>query len=231
VGIKLYELCGAEPDRLFSPNCWRSRLALAHKGLDVETVPVRFGEKDKIAFSGQTLVPVLDDGGKVVPDSWAIAGYLEDTYGDRPSLFGGAGGRGLTRFVNEWVGRGLFPALIRILAVDIYNHLTPADQTYFRQTREKYFGTTLEALTAEPEKKIAALNQVLEPLRGLVKAQPFVAGDRPAYADYTAFCGFQWARCISAKRLLAADDPVHAWRGRMLALYGGLAGNAKGYPC
>ena len=29
--------------------------------------------------------------------------------------------------------------------------------------------------------------------------------------------------------LLAPDDPIHAWRGRMLALYDGLAGRAKGY--
>ncbi len=53
---------------------------------------------------------------------------------------------------------------------------------------------------------------------------------RPLYADYIVFGAFQWARCISDFRLLAADDPVHAWRARMLELYGGLAAKAKGYP-
>jgi len=43
--ITLYDLAGAEPDRRFSPFCWRTRLALAHKGLAVETVPWRFSEK------------------------------------------------------------------------------------------------------------------------------------------------------------------------------------------
>ena len=37
--IRLYDLAGAEAERRFSPFCWRARMALAHKGLDVETVP------------------------------------------------------------------------------------------------------------------------------------------------------------------------------------------------
>jgi len=37
-------------------------------------------------------VPIIQDGDKVVKDSFAIAQYLERTYPDRPSLFGGPGG-------------------------------------------------------------------------------------------------------------------------------------------
>lgn len=37
-------------------------------------------------------VPVIEDDGKVVNDSFAIAQYLESKYADRPSLFGGPGG-------------------------------------------------------------------------------------------------------------------------------------------
>src|SRR6266446_7829836 len=59
MAIKLYDLAGAETDRRFSPYCWRARMALAHKGLEVETIPWRFAEKDAIAFSGQGRVPVL----------------------------------------------------------------------------------------------------------------------------------------------------------------------------
>ena len=64
MAIKLYDLAGAEPDRRFSPYCWRTRMALAHKGLEVETIPWRFTEKDAIAFSGQGRVPVLIDGAR-----------------------------------------------------------------------------------------------------------------------------------------------------------------------
>ena len=88
--IVMHDLAGADPALRFSPYCWRTRMALAHKGLAVETIPWRFTEKDALAFSGQGRVPVIRDGDRVVSDSWAIAEYLEDAYPDRPSLFGGA---------------------------------------------------------------------------------------------------------------------------------------------
>jgi glutathione S-transferase len=44
---------------------------------------------DLVGFSGQGRVPILLAGGQCISDSWAIAVYLEGTYPDRPSLFGG----------------------------------------------------------------------------------------------------------------------------------------------
>jgi hypothetical protein len=52
MGLQLYDLAGAEPERRFSPYCWRSKMALAHKGLPFDTIPWRFTDKDVIAFSG-----------------------------------------------------------------------------------------------------------------------------------------------------------------------------------
>ena len=49
----------------------------------------------------------------------------------------------------------------------------------------------------------------------------------PAYPDYTLMGAFMWARIVSPFELLAADDPVHAWRERMLDLYGGVGRKAK----
>src|ERR1700684_3117302 len=101
MSIVLYDLAGADPDLRFSPYCWRIRFALAHKGLPVETVPWRFTERDALSFSGQGKVPVIQDGGKVVSASWAIAEYLEETYPSQP-LFGGPAGKAHARFVNAW---------------------------------------------------------------------------------------------------------------------------------
>lgn len=67
--MKLYDLAGASDELRFSPNCWRIKMALAHKGLSVEAVPWRFVEKEAIAFSGQKTVPVLVDADTVVSDS------------------------------------------------------------------------------------------------------------------------------------------------------------------
>ena len=102
---------GTDSERRFSPYCWRIRMALAHKGLEAETVPWRFTEKEAIDFSGQKLVPVLVHGDHVVSDSWQIACYLEDTFPERPSLFGGASGRALSLFVNSWSDTTLVPTL------------------------------------------------------------------------------------------------------------------------
>ena len=61
MSIIMHDLAGADPDVRFSPYCWRTRFALAHKGLPVETVPWRFTEREAIAFSGQGKVPVIRD--------------------------------------------------------------------------------------------------------------------------------------------------------------------------
>ncbi|MFX8899363.1 hypothetical protein ABTN01_19945, partial [Acinetobacter baumannii] len=71
------------------------------------------------------------------------------------------------------------------------------------------------------------LGRRLEPLRFTVRERPFIAGERPAFADYIVFGSFMGARCVSPIALLAADDPVHAWRERMLDLHGGMARAAR----
>src|SRR5687768_13055202 len=112
--LVLYEL-SAKADRRFSPFCWKARMALAHKELAPEYVPVAFTDKKTIAFSGQDRVPVLVDDGVTVSDSWNIACYLEDRYSCEPSLFGGEAGRNLTRFVDLWATRTMFPLLVRLV--------------------------------------------------------------------------------------------------------------------
>lgn len=228
--LDLYELAGAEPDRLFSPYCWRTRMALAHKGLEARTIAWRFTEKEAIAKSGQGLVPVLVDGDRWIADSWAIAEYLEDAYSDRPSLFGGAAGRALSRFYNNWTNAALQPGLIRFALLDVHRHLHEKDKAYFRQSREQRFGQTLEAFVADRDRYLDPFRQSLAPLRSTLQAQRFLGGDKPLYADYIVFGAFQWVRCISDYRVLADDDPIAAWRGRMLDLFDGTAGKAKGYP-
>ncbi len=225
----LYDLAAAEADRRFSPFCWRSRMALAHKGLEVETVPVRFTEKAKLAFSGQPLVPVLVDDGRVVHDSWAIAVWLEETYPDRPSLFGGAGGMGVARFVNAWADGVLHPLLSRLLILDLLACQSPDCAVYFRESREARFGTTLEAWGADPGQRLAEFRRALLPARTTLAVQPWLSGAAPGYADYILLGGFQWARAVSPLALLEADDPVAGWRARMMDLFGGLARSTPGY--
>src|ERR1700674_1743475 len=154
MAIRLYDLAGADANLRFSPYCWRAKLALAHKGLAVETIPWRFTEKDVIAFSGQDRVPVLIDGNKAVADSWAIATYLDEAYPDSPSLFGGAAARAATRFVNGWADTVMNPGIVRLVAHDVYQVIHAKDRDYFRTSREKRFGMTIEAFCADRDKHV-----------------------------------------------------------------------------
>ncbi len=229
--IRLYELAGAEPDRRFSPFCWRIRMALAHKDLPTEGVPWRLTEKETLAPTGQGRVPVIVDTGRWINDSWAIANYLEETYPDRPSLFGGSAARAVGRFVQGWTDTVLHVAIFHAVVLDIWQHVHEKDKAYFRKSREDRFpGKTLEALQSGREERLPAFRQTLQPLRNLLEAQPFIGGEKPLYADHIVLGAFQWARCISPFKLIERDDPVFAWRERMLDLFGGMAREAKGYP-
>lgn len=222
----LIELAGADEDLRFSPYCWRIRMALAHKGLDFETSPWRFTEKDRLEHSGQGRVPVLVDGETWVHDSWTIARYLEETYPDRPSLFGCDKGRAVTHFLKFWTERILHPAIARLIVSDIHACLHEKDKEYFRSTREKAFGMALEEVTANREAKLPAFHELLTPLRLTLREQGYLCGEGPGFADYIVFGAFQWARCSSPFELLEPDDLVAEWRGRMLGLHGGLAASA-----
>ena len=226
--LRLYDLAAAEPDRRFSPYCWRIRLALAHKKLAVETIPWRFTEKAAIAASGQGLVPVLVDGDRWVSDSWNIATYLEDTYPQAPSLFGGDTGRSLTRHYSN-LADGLVGAIFPFIALDILDRIAEQDRDYFRTTREQRVGTTLEDFVANREAKLPAFRASLTPLRRTLTAQPFLAGEQPLYADYAVFGPLQWARCISPFALFEQGDPIRLWRDRLLDRFDGLARNAPAY--
>jgi glutathione S-transferase len=228
--LKLYDLAGAEADRRFSPYCWRVKMALAHKGLAAEIVPWRFTEKDVIAFSKQGRVPVLVDGERWVNDSWAIADYLEATYPERPSLFGGAAGKALARFHANWADAFMHPGMLKLVVLDIWKHADPKDRDYFRKSREERFSKTLEEMAADRDKGVVAFRESLLPLRLTLNTQKFLGGEAPLYADYALLGSFQWCRCISDFKLLAPDDPIYSWRQRMLDLFDGLAGKAKGYP-
>lgn len=228
MALKLFELCGSDPARVFSPYCWRVRMALAHKGLEAETIPWRFTEKDAIAPHRSDKVPVFVDGETSVSDSWAIANYLEDNYADRPSLFGGEGGRAMARMLNSW-GDLLAASITPFVVADVHGHLGPVDQDYFRKTREARFGKKLEDVVADRDARVDALRKSLDPLRITLRTQSFIGGVKPNYGDYIVFGPFQWARVVSPFQLLKEDDPVYAWRERLLDAFGGMARTSPGY--
>jgi glutathione S-transferase len=226
--LTLYDLAGADPALRFSPHCWKTRMALAHKGLEADCVPWRFTEKDRIAFSGQGRVPVLVDRGETISDSWQIALHLEIRYPDRPPLFGAPAAIPLAHFINSWADAALVPAIARIVVADVHGLIDEKDKAYFRRSREERFGMTLEEFVIDRPSRLAEFRQALLPLRLILKERPFVAGDEPAYADYCIFGLLMWARCTCEADLLEPNDLVFAWREHLLDAFDGLARRA---PC
>jgi glutathione S-transferase len=69
----------------FSTNVERVALALAFKGLEIESVVISYEDRSPVVeVSGQGLVPVLVDGDEVVADSVRILRHLEAKWPDPP---------------------------------------------------------------------------------------------------------------------------------------------------
>jgi glutathione S-transferase len=228
----LYEAMGVTESRFsVRPFPWRILMACAHKELDVTRVPVKLSDKDSLAFSGQTGIPVFVDDEAVIPDSWRIACYLEETYPERPSLFGSVVGRSHARFIHDWAECVLhYGGLVPLILRDALDTLHPDDHAYFRRTREATYGMTLETVQMNRETHLPHFRAMLEPVRESLRRQPFLSGDAPAYADYIIFSDFQWARCQSSLQLFDSTDPIYAWRETMFDLFDGLSRTEPGFP-
>jgi len=220
--IILHDLVGADPSRPFSPHCWKTAMSLAHKGLDFERSSVCFTKVPEVEGGVSKIVPVIRDGSQVVADSFMIADYLEQTYPDRPSLFGGEGGQAMSRFVEAWSQSTLHAALNVIALNEIHDILAPEDQAYFMPSREARLGKTFEQVGERREAEIEGFSAKLTPLRVMLKSQPWIGGASPLFADYIVFGALQWARVVSNAKLLEDGDAVTDWFERCLDLHDGL---------
>jgi len=219
--ITLWEL-GGKDGRRYSLFSWRTRMALRHKQLEFDTVPVCMSDKAAIAFSGGKTVPIVKDGETVVRDSWKIAEHLEARYPDAPTLLGGEIGRGVTQAFNVWVDRALVQPMLAVIVAEVHERVEAADRQYFRESMEKVLRMTLEEARDKRAEATARLARALEPMQALLKRQPWISGLRPAYADYILFSIFQWARITSPHEVLE-EGPLREWRERVLDLNGGFA--------
>jgi glutathione S-transferase len=224
--IELWELRGKD-DRRYSLFSWRTRMALRHKELEFETTPVAMSDKAAIAFSGGKTVPIIKDGEMVVRDSWRIAEYLEEKYPERPSLFGGAIGRGVTHTFNTWVDRAIVPAMLPVIVADVHERVDRVDEEYFRRQFEGFLKCTLEEAHERAPQAHERLKRVLEPLEAALKRQPYLCGAAPAYADYILFSVVQWARIMSPRVIFDTSEALYDWRSRILDLYDAFARNVK----
>jgi len=214
--IKVYELCGANPEHLFSPHCWKVRMALAHKGLQWDVIPTPFTGVATIESGESRRVPVIRDADTIVEESFEIAKYLETSYPQAPTLFNGPGGEALTQHIISWSQTKLHSEIAKLAMLDIHNALAP----------EKMVGCTLEEFDTKFPKNGESLMKALHPLEVTLKQQPFIGGDTPLFADYVVFGALQWLRTCSDEAYLPQDNAVAAWFNTLLDLYDGVGRQA-----
>jgi glutathione S-transferase len=142
----------------FSTNVERVALALAHKGLPVESVWIEYSDRSPVErVSGQPFVPVLVDGDAVVVDSMAIVRHLEERHPEPP----------------------LYPAERArreemLVFIDWFNHVW------------KPWPNSIEA-GRDVEESAAAMAGALDRFEGLLDGRAYLMGDDFSAADVCAF--------------------------------------------
>lgn len=222
---KLYEL-----ENIESPFVWRTKYALAHKGLSYETHRTAFTDIPNVCGGRHPTVPFLvDEDGSETCDSLQIAAYLDDTYPDAPSLLGG-GGMERAQEIEKILGETGFPNFFPLYIKDIWARLPEKDAAHFRTTREERFGATLEDMSADRDARLPAARAALDPLRAELAKAPWLSGDTPGYADYIILAFFAWMKGCAGTPPLTAGDPLLDYIDRGFALYGGIASAIEGGP-
>jgi len=90
----------------FSTNVERVALALAHKGVEVESVWVDPADRSEVVrISGQELVPVLVDGDLAIADSTAILEHLEERFPEPPLYPADPARRTELRLFVDWFNK------------------------------------------------------------------------------------------------------------------------------
>ncbi|WP_008309763.1 glutathione S-transferase [Leptolyngbya sp. PCC 6406] len=227
------------------------RLILDYKQLPYRTVEVTpgVGQLEVFHLSGQRQVPVLKDGSEVVPDSTAIARYLDDKYPDRPLLPSEPQQRGLCLALEDWADESLGAAGRKVM-VGAFNQHPRFRTAVLPATTPDLLKTLVEAVPGDvlsflgtgvgygPEVIKAAtrsLKQALEALCLMLQDRPYLVGEHPTLADF-AVAGMSFYLKFPAYRYVdlpegicdkgvpgLADDanyqPFFDWRDRLYADY------------
>ncbi|AKH42342.1 glutathione S-transferase [Altererythrobacter atlanticus] len=220
--VTLYDLQLASGATI-SPFVWATKLAIAHKGLDMEIVPGGFtGIEERTGGKTQRLPAIVDDGEWIL-DSWTIAEYLDEKYPDRPTLIGDPGIRPSAQMNEAWLWQTAVGPWMTCYLVAYRDRSVPEDHEYVTATRETMFGgRKLEDIIVGREDRLPRISADLELMRGVLRENKWFGGDSPNYADHRMLACFLWLASVCDTPALAEDDPLRDWIDRGFDLYGGI---------
>ncbi|CAL1712297.1 unnamed protein product [Somion occarium] len=216
--IIFYDIPGKHPKyKGWSPNTWKTRYALAFKGLpfktewveypDIESVSKELGvnptgtKKDGSPL--YTLPLIYDPNTKTtVVDSLEIARYLDKAYPDAPALFPKNTRTLQTAFLAA-IGAIVMGPLFTTIILATCNNLNPRSAEYFRSTREDLFGKKLEEHVPEGgegtkrwKETQEAFNKLASWLDANEGSGAFVMGETISYADIDIASRLIWTKIV-----------------------------------
>ena len=156
----------------YSTNVERVALALAHKGIGVESVQLDPDDRSEVVrVSGQELVPVLVDGERVLSDSPVILAHLEERFPEPPLYPADPARRAEVQLFLDW-----------------FNQLwkRPPNLIFVEEQKPE----PDRARIAELEARIAGSLPVFE---SLLTGRDYLFGDDLSVADVTAFPFLKYA--------------------------------------
>lgn len=227
------------------------KFILDYKQLPYKPVEVTpgMGQIELYQQSGQRKVPVLKDGSDLIPDSTAIALYLDEKYPDRPVIPTDLRQKGLCLALEDWAdeslgiqGRkamiGAFnqhpnfrTALLPTATPDVVKNLVGA----FPGDVLSILGMGVGFGPDSVKEATIILKQGLESLCLMLSSQPYLVSDQPTLADFavaglTMYIKFPAAQYVDLPEGICdkgvpglADDisfqPFFDWRDRLYADY------------
>ena len=212
--LKLYDLSGKD-DLRFSPPCWNVKLCLKQNNIEFITIPVKFTDKDKIAFSNQKLVPILDYKDGFVCDSWNIINWLNENYPEK-KIFKNNSSKNFSYYLYLWTSRQLLPILFKIIAHEIPNVLDGKDVEYYLRTREERIKGPITKFVPLISSSIEEFRKTIDPIRKIIIKDGFISGKQPGIEDCIFFGNLKWVEICSRCELLEDEDPVNKWYKRLI---------------
>jgi glutathione S-transferase len=188
-----------------SPYAAKARALLRYKGLAFEERIVHPLERGELARrSGQLRVPVLDDDGRVIPDSSRIARYLDERYPEPPLLPTSPALAARALLIEEWADEAL-PQVVQPVRwlIPKNRELTTARfraayppglkedlrigtvNCYLLWQMRRKFAAPLRS--PRPGTLIRRLADVLDLVEGAVAETGWLAGPAPSVADFAAW--------------------------------------------
>jgi glutathione S-transferase len=155
----------------WSTNCERVGLALAHKGIEAQSVLIDYSNRAPVeAISGQGLVPVIEDAGDVIHDSVEIMRHLEQRTPGPPLFPAEPSHRAGVDVFIEWFE-------------DVYKR--PPNAIEAELGRDEPDETLIERLSAE-------MGARLDLFEGLLAGGDFLLGELGA-GDFVAYPFLKYA--------------------------------------